>query len=670
MLYQQDAARAIAVQAQQSEPMLQGLGAYIRSNWDEAYRAKERIEWIMLKALRARNREYEPDKLAAIKQQGGTQMYLGITDNKCRGAASWIRDIMLEDGTPPWDIKPTPIPQLAPHHMQRLEQAFADKVMSVIEARGTSIDAAEMAVMREKFQQDYQKTVAQEAANCASRMKLKIADQFAEGGWSEAVNAFISDFVTLPCAFLKGPVVHRRRVRRNVTENGKTVQKVEMVLVPEFKRVDPFHIYPEPGIENIADGYLFEHHMMTRMDLAALLDVPGYDRPVIEELLKYGPPPTWLTGRTQHEREQAQRKYNAHENRVRTYEALEFWGQVSGRDLLEWGMNPANIPDPARMYDANVWMVGNYVLKAVLNYDPLGKKPYVKSSFSKAVGAFWGRGIPEMIEDIQATCNGIARALINNIAIASGPIVEVNISRWPANQPLQTLRPWLMIQTTASTQGAKDPALHFNQPRNDGAENRSQLEFWIGKADDHSGIPPYLSGNIEVGGASRTAAGLSMLMGAAGKGIRDVVMYIDQDVIKPVVEAMFNYNMRFDQDESIKGDAQIVAQGAFNLANQATDTLRMQELLRDVAGNPLLAKVFGEGGMSALARQVVKGLNMPTDDIVPTREAAAVNALIEQQVAELQAREGGLQAPTEGNQATHPDGSAKGGAQSNATISQ
>ncbi|MCH9662970.1 MAG: hypothetical protein K0U66_04845 [Gammaproteobacteria bacterium] len=61
---------------------------------------------------------------------------------------------------------------------------------------------------------------------------------------------------------------------------------------------------------------------------------------------------------------------------------------------------------------------------------------------------------------------------------------------------------------------------------------------------------------------------------------------------------------------------------------------------------------------------------MPTDDIVPTREAAAVNALIEQQVAELQAREGGLQAPTEGNQATHPDGSAKGGAQSNATISQ
>ncbi|MCA8833894.1 MAG: hypothetical protein K8953_02310, partial [Proteobacteria bacterium] len=241
---------------------------------------------------------------------------------------------------------------------------------------------------------------------------------------------------------------------------------------------------------------------------------------------------------------------------------------------------------------------------------------------------------------------------------------------WPANQPLQTLRPWMMLQTTASTQGAKDPALHFNQPRNDGAENRAQLEFWISKADDHSGIPPYLSGNIEVGGAGRTAAGLSMLMGAAGKGIRDVVMYIDQDIIKPIVEAMFNYNMRFDPDESIKGDAQIVAQGAFNLANQATDTLRMQELLRDVAGNPLLAKVFGEDGMSALARQVVKGLNMPTDDIVPTREAAAVNALIEQQVAELQAREGGLQAPTEGNQATHPDGSAKGGAQSNATISQ
>ena len=57
------------------------------------------------------------------------------------------------------------------------------------------------------------------------------------------------------------------------------------------------------------------------------------------------------------------------------------------------------VPDPAQEYDANVWVIGNYVIKAVLNYDPLGQKPYCKTSFIKCPGAFWGKGIPEIIED-------------------------------------------------------------------------------------------------------------------------------------------------------------------------------------------------------------------------------------------------------------------------------
>ena len=43
---------------------------------------------------------------------------------------------------------------------------------------------------------------------------------------------------------------------------------------------------------------------------------------------------------------------------------------------------------PEKKYDANVWVIGNYVTKAVLNYDPLGEKPYAKTSFIKSPGAF------------------------------------------------------------------------------------------------------------------------------------------------------------------------------------------------------------------------------------------------------------------------------------------
>ena len=95
------------------------------------------------------------------------------------------------------------------------------------------------------------------------------------------------------------------------------------------------------------------------------------------------------------------------------------------------------IQDLAKEYYANVWVIGNYVLKAVLNYDPLGEKPYAKTSFIKSPGAFWGKGIPEIIEDVQSVCNAATRALVNNMGISRGPRVVVNL-QW--NQPNEDIR--------------------------------------------------------------------------------------------------------------------------------------------------------------------------------------------------------------------------------------
>ena len=62
------------------------------------------------------------------------------------------------------------------------------------------------------------------------------------------------------------------------------------------------------------------------------------------------------------------------------------------------------------------------------------RKPYAKTSFIKSPGAFWGKGIPEIIEDVQNVCNAATRALVNNMGISSGPQVEVNLERIPPNE--------------------------------------------------------------------------------------------------------------------------------------------------------------------------------------------------------------------------------------------
>ena len=98
-------------------------------------------------------------------------------------------------------------------------------------------------------------------------------------------------------------------------------------------------------------------------------------------------------------------------------------------------------------------------------------------------------------------------------------------------------------------------------------------------ADDHSGIPAYIYGDLNVQGAGRTASGLSMLMGSAGKGISQVVKHIDQDVIKPIIRRLFLHNMRFDEDDTIKGDLEVVAKGAINMLGGEHLNVRRLEFL-------------------------------------------------------------------------------------------
>lgn len=665
MMRQEQEAADKALAERQNQPMILGIAAYLRQCWDVAQQAKKPIEQIMLRAMRQRNGEYEADKLQAIQSQGGSEIYMMITEVKCRAAESWLRDILLDTGTPPWDIQPTPIPDLSPVQAKEIQDIFANSVLDILQSTGQAPSKAQIMEIREMVSQDYRFKLLQDAQNRVDKMKLKIQDQFAQGGWPEAFNDFVTDLVTYPAAFIKGPVVRRQRALGwKVDATGRTVAEPIERIAPEYERVDPFRIYPEPGITRIEDGYIFEHHPLSRMDLADLIGVPGYDEDAIRKILDEGSGPSWIGEDVELIKEEQERKYYSYMKPTDTYDALEFWGKVSGKMLREWGMTEEDVPDEAREYDANVWMVGNYVIKAVLNYDPLGQKPYSKTSFIKCPGAFWGKGIPEIIEDIQDMCNAAARALANNMGIASGPQVEVNLDRIPPNEDITQMYPWKIWQVTNDPVGSSAPAVRFTQPEDNASTLMAVYEKFSRLADDHSGIPAYLYGDLNVQGAGRTSSGLSMLMGAAGKGIRQVVGHIDQDVIKPVVQRQFVYNMRYDEDESIKGDAQVVAKGAINLAVKETVNVRRIEFLNATA-NPVDLEILGKDGRSAILREVAKGLQMDVETVVPSREKAGYQDRNAAKAAAAQAGQQPQQATPQ-----QPDGSPKGGQAGNTVSSR
>jgi hypothetical protein len=657
---QEQLATQRALEERQNQAVILGLAGYLRGCWDRAQIAKKPLENEMLRALRQRNGEYEADKLKQIRDQGGSEIYMMITEVKCRAAESWLRDILLDTGTPPWDLEATPIPDLSPTQTREIQTMFAERVLRMVQEFGKAPSQEEMSQMREMVSQDYRFSVLQGAQARADKMKLKIQDQFAQGGWSESFNDFITDLVTFPCAFIKGPVVRRQRALGwKVDAQGKTTVEPIERLAPEYERVDPFYIYPEPGISNIRDGYLFQYHPLSRMQLSDLIGVPGYDEDAIRKLLEIGNAESWINEDVELIKDEEERKYYSYMRPTDMYDALEFWGKVSGKMLIEWGLTEDEVPDPAREYDANVWLVGNYVIKAVLNYDPLGEKPYVKTSFIKCPGAFWGKGIPKIIEDLQAVCNAAARALVNNMGISSGPQVEVNVERIPPNEDITTLAPWKIWQTINDPVGSSAPAIRFTQPDSRASELMSVYEKFSRLADDHSGIPAYVYGDLNVQGAGRTSSGLSMLMGAAGKGIRQVVMHIDADVVKPIVERQFIYNMRYDEDESIKGDVEVIAKGSINLAVKETVNLRRIEFLNATA-NPIDAQIMGMEGRAVILREIAKGLQMPVEDVVPSREKAGYQSGIQARAMAV-AQSQQAQAPVP----TGPSGEPKGGMEAN-----
>jgi len=663
---QDEEATAKALQERQNQPMMLGLSEHVRMCWDVAKIAKKPIEDEMLRALRQRNGQYEPDKLSQIKQQGGSEIYMMITEVKCRAAESWLRDILLDSGTPPWDIVPTPIPDLSPLDRREIQDIFASEVLTMLQENQKAPSKEEMAQIKEMVSQDYRFKVLQDAQNRADKMKLKIEDQFAQGGWADSFNDFITDLVTFPCAFIKGPIVRRQRTLGWKTVMGKTIVEPTERLAPEFERVDPFRIYPEPGITRIEEGYLFEHHPLSRSDLSDLIGVPGYDEDAIRRILDEGSGPSWINEDVELVKNEEERKFYSYMRPTDVFDALEFWGKVSGKMLREWGLTEEEIPDEAQEYDANVWMIGNYVIKAVLNYDPLGQKPYCKTSFIKCPGAFWGKGIPEIIEDIQNVCNAAARALVNNMGIASGPQVEVNLERIPPNEDITQMSPWKIWQVTNDPMGSSAPAVRFTQPEDNASTLVAVYDKFARLADDHSGIPAYLYGNTDVQGAGRTSSGLSMLMGAAGKGIRQVVGHIDGDVIKPIVQRQFVYNMRYDEDESIKGDVQVVARGAVNLAVKETVNVRRIEFLNATA-NEIDMSIMGRDGRAAILREVAKGLQMPVDELIPSRDKLAYNGRVAAAAEQAQAQ-AAQQQPAAA--ALLPNGAPKGGMEANTVMNR
>jgi len=620
------------------------------------------VEDDITNSLEQYNGQYGRKDLAKIIAEGGSTIYMQLTAIKARNASSWMRDILLAANEKSWTIKPSPmadlpndlkesISQSINEEFQELADAKREEDAKIAEAKAAKEAQSAQGVPggqpqeQEQPQQPQagattQAGTAQETVRDLNQekrdilisvyeeiqkeakfnmmfMERQIDDQFLAGGYYKALGTFIDDFCIFPTAFIKGPVITMKP--KLVWENGEPVVTKEYCF--QDKRVSPYDIYPSPEASSLQEGSLCEHLRLSRTEVFDLSEAPGYDAgaiyKVLEDTTEGSSTPYWIDTGIESDKADQEKRGDQFEANRNVIHGIHFFGSVSTRILKEWGVECDQLASahPEKQFEVEAIMLNEEVVKCVLNDDPLLRRPYYSASYQTRPGSIWGRSLPMLMEDIQRMCNATARALSNNMALSSGPQIEIYIDRLADDGEIENIRPFKIWQLTTDPSGGSGRAVNFFQPTSNASELLSVYEQFESRADDATGIPRYAYGNEKTGGAATTASGLAMLFESSSKMIKDAIRNIDAGVIIPRVEYQFYWNVILNEID-FSGDVQVKALGSTTLTVKGAEQLRRNEFLQ-ITANPVDQQLMGDG-RAELLREMANDLGF-IEDIVPSR---------------------------------------------------
>ena len=614
--YRQDA------EAKQQRAEIINLAAHIRTAWVRNKQAKQPVEEQMLKNLLQLNGKYDSDALAKIQAMGGTDIFLNISSVVASALEYWLADILLPAGERPYSLAPTPIPDLSDDIEQELQSQIGQQYMAQIQqgmAIGT-INPEQVPDMLAQIKADIQQAVVERAEKDTAEFETEIDDELREGGWYEAIRKIIPDISTYPTAIVHGPEV--KRVKRQVWNtdlNGLPVCSVEKKPTRTYRRVSGFDLYPSPNATSFDDGDLIERIQFRRTDLVSYIGTPGFDDDAIRSVLELygrGGLREWLANDFQRYEAEGRPTSSIQDNKDEI-DGLKYMGRVQGVMLLQWGMKPESVPDPLADYEVTAYLIGTYVIKAKLNDDPLDKRNYWSTSFKKSNDSPWGKAPLELMASNQRICNGCARAIVNNMGHASGPSWWAYGDMFDGLPPTRII-PWQRFLLT-SKPGVTQAPMGFFQPQIIVEQLLKIFQYYFEMSSEVTGIPKYIYGSGEgASGAGDTASGMAMMMNNASKGIKRVASNVDQDVITLSVKAHWLHIMLYEPERA-KGDINVVARASEYLLQQEQLQVRRNEFL-GATNNPNDMAIIGLEGRSEVLREAAKGLKMPVDKIVPSRQ--------------------------------------------------
>ena len=621
------------------------LVGYIRNKFQEAETSKIYDEKRWLKSYRNYRGIYGPEM--AFRENEKSKVFVKITKTKVLASFGQIIEVLFSQGKFPLGVKPTSVPENIDEYArmvtpQEKQMSGGDRPSPVnpnpknsdvvkslygFNGDGQSIPPGVTASdLIKTVAQDYEELGFEEGTSiqgepqiepanmAASKMEKLIHDQLEESNAITILRHTFFEMCLMGTGILKGPFTDTKTYGSYDRVNDINVYVGKTKTVPSIEAVSCWDFYPDPNATSINDAdYVIQRHSFNKQQLADLKEKPMFNADAVQACLDEGP--NYQVRGYESSLYDRENITSIYKNR---FEVLEYWGIVN-KDLLE--EEGLEFESEENFVHVNIWICGGHVIRMVENPFTPKRIPYLICPYELNPYQFFGVGVAENMEDSQQIMNGHARMAIDNLALAGNLVFDVDETMLVPGQDMKVFPGKIFRRQSGQT----GQAVHGVKFPNTAYENLQMFDKFRQLADESTGIPSYSHGATGVQSTTRTAAGMSMLMGAAALSIKTVIKNIDDYLIKPLGEAMYHFNMQFTDDApQIKGDLEVKAQGTSSLMQKEVRSQRLLTFMQ-TASNPTLAPFVK---WHTCLKEVAKALDIDPDQLINDPEKAAIFAQI------------------------------------------
>lgn len=599
------------------------LAKFVKDCYESSEAARKLIELRWIDDLKRYKGIYDASIYQNISPNR-SKAFVRVTRTKVKTVDSRLADLLFPaNGDKNWEITPTPLPEMSDKRKQAIIQLYQQETNEQITPEKLDI------------------LIQQEASKQAKKMSKVISDQLIELRYRDIMKNVIHSGNVYGTGILKGPLVaitENKQYYKHIDENNG-----ERWLLKDYNKVIPFaeyvsiwDIYPDMEATNFHDcRYIVQRRKMNKHDLLALAKRSDFSGDVIRKYVVNHPEGCYDKKDYEIQLQtmgDVIADSDGFEAKSRKYELLEFWGYVDAKLLESWGVE---IPENKKgMVDipANVWVLGDKVIKAILH--PLDgiRWPYYVYYYDKDETSIFGEGIPSIMKDMQELTNSAFRAMLDNAAISAGPQIEVNEDLLSEDEDPREIYPFKVWLRTGQGADAANPCIRQLQYPSFTTEFERMLNMFSSYSDEITTIPRYMWGDTS-NGVGRTSSGLSMLMGSANMAIKDQVKNFDDGITTPFITAMYHWNMQFSTDEDIKGDYAIVARGSASLIAKEMYTQYLIQFL-NITNNPMDANIIKR---PEIIRNIADAFDLKSETFVMSDKE--IQAQQQQQQAQQQAQQ-------------------------------